>query len=164
MSNADKLKQIMKILDPLYPDRRPLLNFKNPFELLIATSLAAQCTDAAVNKITPELFGRFPVPKSLADAPLQELETIVHPLGFFHAKAHNIKAISKQLAEKYNSEVPGTMEKLLTLPGVGRKTASVVLSVCYGVSAIIVDTHFSRVTQRLGLTSSDRPEIGRAHV
>ena len=149
----------MAVLNPLFPDRKSLLVFENPFQLLIATSLAAQCTDAAVNLVTPELFRRFPDPVSLAAAPLAELETIVHPLGFFHAKAHNIKAISRQLTEKFSSEVPRTMDELLLLPGVGRKTASVVLSFCFNECAVIVDTHFSRVTRRLGLTASERPEV-----
>ena len=158
-NSKDRIQKIMAVLGPLYPDRTPLLYFENPFQLLIATSLAAQCTDAAVNKVTPELFRRFPDPGALADAPLKELETLVHPLGFFHAKAHNIRAIAKQVNEKFLGKVPNTMDELLTLPGVGRKTASVILSVCYGENAIIVDTHFSRVTLRLGLTASQRPEV-----
>ena len=149
----------MSILDPLFPDHKPLLNYENPFQLLIATSLAAQCTDAAVNKVTPELFGRFPDPASLSMAPLPDLETIVHSLGFFRAKAHNIKALSKQLNEKFNNEVPKTMEELTTLPGVGRKTASVILSTCFNEPAIIVDTHFTRVSRRLGLTASERADV-----
>ena len=160
IQNPEKhLAGIMKILGPLFPDRKSLLNHENPFQLLIATSLAAQCTDAGVNKVTPELFRRFPDPSSLAQAPLADVETIVHPLGFFHAKAHNIKAISKQLAEKFGSQVPETMDELLTLPGVGRKTASVILAFCFNTPAIIVDTHFSRICQRLGLSPSERPEI-----
>ena len=153
------IEKIMAILGPLFPDRRSLLNHENPFQLLVATVLAAQCTDAAVNLATPELFRHFPDPPALAEAPLKEVETIVHPLGFFRAKAHNIKALSKQLNDKFNSAVPKTMDELLTLPGVGRKTASVILSTCFNEPAIIVDTHFSRICQRLGFTSSERPEI-----
>ena len=156
---GENLRKIMEILGPMFPERKPLLVYKNPFELLIAVSLAAQCTDMAVNKVTPELFGRFPDAASLAQAPLPDLEAIVHPLGFFHAKAHNIRAVSKQLHEKFSGEVPRTMEELTALPGVGRKTASVILSVCFNVPAIAVDTHFARVSKRLGLTSSDRPEV-----
>ncbi|MCL2834943.1 MAG: endonuclease III [Treponema sp.] len=156
---AVHLKKIMEILGPMFPDHKPMLDFKNPFELLIATVLAAQCSDIAVNKVTPQLFARFPDAASLAKAPLQDLETIVHSLGFFRAKAHNIKALSNQLVLKYSGEVRGTMEELTALPGVGRKTASVVLSVCFNVPAIAVDTHFTRVSQRLGLTASERPEV-----
>ena len=154
----ENLRKIMAILGPLYPERRPFLDFESPFQLLVATVLAAQCADAAVNKVTPLLFGRFPDPASLAKAPLSELETIVHSLGFFRSKAHNIRALSLKLVEQYHGEVPETMEELTALPGVGRKTASVVLSVCHGKPAIIVDTHFSRVSRRLGLTKSERPE------
>ncbi|MCL2479961.1 MAG: endonuclease III [Treponema sp.] len=158
-NSKENLEKIMEILSPMFPDHKPMLNFNNPFELLIATALAAQCSDIAVNKVTLELFRRFPGPAALAEAPLQDLETIVHSLGFFHAKAHNIRALSKQLHDKFNDTVPQTMEELTTLPGVGRKTASVILSVCFNVPAIAVDTHFARVSGRLGLTSSDRPEV-----
>ena len=154
-----KIIKIMAVLGPLYPDHKPLLNFNNTFELLIATLLTAQCTDKAVNLITPKLFKHFPDPVSMAKAPLKELEILIHSLGFFRAKSHNIKALSRLLIEKYNSCVPETMEELVTLPGVGRKTASVILSTCFGKPAIIVDTHFSRICNRLGLSSSQRPDI-----
>ena len=163
-SGKDHLSKLMEILGPLYQDHRPLLNYESPFQLLVATVLAAQCSDIAVNMATPKLFGSFPDPVSMADAPQGELETIVHSLGFFRAKAHNIKALSRQLAERHGGVVPKTMEELTALPGVGRKTASVVLSVCFGEPAIIVDTHFSRVTRRLGLTHSERPEEIEKHI
>jgi len=156
--NAEKLREIMAVLGPMYSDHRPFLNFKNPFQLLVATVLAAQCTDAAVNAVTPELFCRFPSPAALADAPLGEVERIVHSTGTFRMKAHNIKALSRMISERHGGEVPTTMEVLTAMPGVGRKTAGTVLSVCFGQPAIIVDTHFSRVTRRLGLTRSDKPE------
>jgi endonuclease-3 len=140
----------------MYPDHRPFLNFENPFQLLVATVLAAQCTDAAVNTVTPELFRRFPDPATLADAPLGEVERIVHSTGTFRAKAHNIKALSRMITERHGGEVPATMEALTTMPGVGRKTAGTVLSLCFGQPAIIVDTHFTRVSRRLGLTRSDK--------
>ncbi|WP_043923046.1 endonuclease III [Leadbettera azotonutricia] len=159
-----RLQMVMKTLGPLYPDHRPLLDFETPFQLLVSTVLAAQCTDAAVNIVTRELFSRFPDPAALAEAPLPELEKIVHSTGFFRAKAHNIKALSRQLLEKHSGEVPDTMEGLTALPGAGRKTASVVLSTCFGIPAIIVDTHFSRVTKRLGFTHSDRPEEIEKHL
>ena len=149
----------MAILGPMYPERRPFLNFENPFQLLVATVLAAQCMDVTVNTVTPELFRRFPTPGALAEAPLADVERIVKPTTFFRVKAHNIRALSRMIAERHSGEVPGTMEELTAMPGVGRKTAGTVLSVCFGQPAIIVDTHFSRVTRRLGLTQSDKPEI-----
>lgn len=163
-SQKDHLKKIMKILGPEYPDHKPLLNFENPFQLLIATVLSAQCTDAAVNTVTPELFRRFPNPAAMADAPLAELERIIHPTGTFRVKAHNIKTISCMIIERFGGEVPDSMEALTSMPGVGRKTGSVVLSVIFGKPAIIVDTHFSRVTRRLGLTASDKPEKIEEHI
>jgi endonuclease-3 len=156
--SAGKLREIMAVLGPMYSDRRPFLNFENPFQLLVATVLAAQCTDAAVNTVTSELFRRFPDPAALADAPLGEVERIVHPTGTFRAKAHNIKALSRMIAERHGGEVPSTMEALTVMPGVGRKTAGTVLSVCFGQPAIVVDTHFARVSRRLALTRSDKPE------
>ena len=156
--NSEKLREIMAILGPMYPDRRPFLNFENPFQLLVATVLAAQCMDKLVNTVTPELFRRFPDPAALAAAPLGDVEKIVRPTTFFQQKAHNIKALSRMIAERHGGEVPATMEALTAMPGVGRKTAGTVLSVCFGQPAIIVDTHFSRVSRRLGLTRSDKPE------
>jgi endonuclease-3 len=152
------LTEIMAILGPKYPERKPFLNFENPFELLVATVLAAQCMDATVNTVTPELFRRFPDPKALMDAPLGEVEKIVKPATFFRAKAHNIKALSRMIVERHGGEVPPTMEALTSMPGVGRKTAGTVLSFFFGQPAIIVDTHFSRVSRRLGLTASEKPE------
>jgi len=152
------LKEIMAILGPMYPERKPFLDFENPFQLLVATVLAAQCMDKMVNTVTPELFRRFPDPKALMDAPLAEVEKIIKPVTFFKAKAHNIKALSRMITERYGGEVPAAMEALTAMPGVGRKTAGTVLSVCFGQQAIIVDTHFSRVSRRLGLTGSEKPE------
>jgi endonuclease-3 len=154
-----KLAKIMALLGPRYPDHRPLLNYGSPFQLLAATVLAAQCTDAAVNLVTPELFRRYPDPAALAEAPLAELERIIHSTGFFRAKARNIKALSQALRDRRDGEVPHTMEELTALPGVGRKTASVVLSTCFGLPAVIVDTHFSRVCRRLGFSAAERPEL-----
>ena len=148
----------MAILDPIYPERGTFLKFENPFQLLVATVLAAQCMDATVNTVTPELFRRFPDPAALANAPLPEVEQIIRVVTFFKAKSHNIKALSRMIAERHGGEVPATMEDLTAMPGVGRKTAGVVLSVCFGQPAIIVDTHFSRTTRRLGLTRSEKPE------
>jgi endonuclease-3 len=158
MEKKTRLQKLMALLGPLHPNRKPLLNYETPFQLLVATVLAAQCTDAAVNLVSPVLFRRFPDPAALAEAPLAELETIIHSTGFFRAKAHHIQSLSRQLRDRYGGAVPQTMEELTAFPGVGRKTASVVLSACFGIPAIIVDTHFSRVTRRLGLCASQRPE------
>jgi endonuclease-3 len=154
-----RLAEIMGVLGPLYPDQRPLLNYHDPFELLVATVLAAQCTDAAVNLVMVELFRRCPDPAALAEASPEELEKIIHSTGFFRAKARNIKALSRLLLDRHGGEVPRTMEELTALPGVGRKTASVVLSTCFGAPAIIVDTHFSRVCRRLGFSHNEQPEL-----
>jgi endonuclease-3 len=158
-SRDKNLKKIMAILGPMYPDRKPFLNFDNPFQLLVATVLAAQCMDTTVNTVTPKLFHRFPDPAALSNAPLTELEKIVYPTGTFRAKSHNIKALSRMITERHGGEVPNNMEELTLMPGVGRKTAGTVLSVCFGQPAIIVDTHFSRVSRRLALTSSEDPAI-----
>ena len=158
MAKREQLQKIMAILGPLFTDRKPFLNFENPFQLLVATVLSAQCMDTTVNTITPELFRRFPDPAALAGAPLAELERIVHPTGSFRVKAHNIRALSRMIAERHNGEVPDTMEELTAMPGVGRKTGGTVLSIIFGKPAIIVDTHFSRVSRRLGLTNSEKPE------
>jgi endonuclease-3 len=154
---AARLRRIMAVLGPLYPDHRPLLDYENPFQLLVATVLAAQCTDAAVNLVTPALFSRFPDPAALAEAPPAELETIIRKTGFFRVKARNIKALAAILRDSHGGEIPQSMELLTALPGVGRKTAGVVLSAFFGVPAIIVDTHFSRVSRRLGLSARDTP-------
>ncbi len=154
----DRAERVLDILAPAYPDLVPLLDYRSPFELLVATVLSAQCTDAMVNRVTPTLFARFPSPAALAGAPVPELEDIVHPTGFFRAKARNLIALSAILVERFGGEVPRTMEELVTLPGVGRKTAGVVLSACFGRSAIIVDTHFGRVCRRLAFARAEDPE------
>jgi endonuclease-3 len=157
MTGKIRLREVMKLLDPRYPDHKPRLHYKNPFELLVATVLAAQCSDAAVNLVTPALFSRFPNPAALAEAPPEELEEIIRRTGFFRVKARNIKTLAGMLRDEYGGELPRTMEELTRLPGVGRKTAGVVLSTFFGVPAIIVDTHFGRVCRRLGLTQSENP-------
>ena len=154
----NKLKEIMSVLGPMFPDRKPFLDFETPFQLLVATVLSAQCMDTTVNKVTPELFRLFPSPSLLANAPLKDVERIIHPTGTFRTKAHNIKALSRMIDERHGGEVPDSMEALTTLPGVGRKTAGVVLSVIFRQPAICVDTHFSRVSQRLGLSKSDKQD------
>jgi endonuclease-3 len=134
-----------------------MLDHTSPFELLVATILAAQCTDERVNMVTPALFRRFPTPRAMAAADIGELETLIKSTGFFHNKAKSIKGASEALVSRFPGGFPDAMEDLLTLPGVGRKTANVVRGTCFGSPAIVVDTHVRRVTQRLGLAESDDP-------
>jgi endonuclease III len=148
---------ISSCLARAYPELQVPLDYGTTFQLLVAVILSAQCTDLAVNKVTPELFRRFPTPSRLADAPLTEIETIIRALGLFRAKARSLKACARQLIEQFNGEVPATMEELTTLPGVGRKTANVILGHAFDSPGIIVDTHCKRVSRRLGLTRSEDP-------
>lgn len=141
----------------LHPDTAPFLESETPFQLLIAVILSAQCTDAKVNEVTRVLFRAFPTPTRLAGAPLADLEKIVYPTGFYREKAAHILETARRLVEDYGGEVPLAMEDLLTLPGVGRKTANVIRGQVGGLPAIIVDTHFKRVVRRLGLTEKEEP-------
>jgi endonuclease-3 len=135
-----------------------MLDHESPFQLLVATILAAQCTDERVNMVTPALFKRFPNPQSLAAASMDVVEGLIRSTGFFHNKAKSIIGAANALASRFPKELPSTMDELLTIPGVGRKTANVVLGTCFDAPAIIVDTHVRRVAQRLGLTGSDDPD------
>jgi endonuclease-3 len=135
-----------------YPDMPSFLVFESPFQLLIAVILSAQCTDAMVNKVSQVLFARYPDPQALAAASIEDLERIVHPTGFFRAKARNIQRCAQSLVDLHQGVVPDSMTALTKLAGVGRKTASVILGQVYANPAIIVDTHFGRVVRRLGLT------------
>ena len=140
-----------------YPEVRVPLDYGTTFQLLVAVILSAQCTDVAVNKVTPELFRRFPSPDRMAEAPLAEIESMIRTLGLFRSKARSLKACARQLVERFNGEVPATMEELTTLAGVGRKTANVVLGHAFNLPGIIVDTHCTRVSRRLNLTRSEDP-------
>ncbi len=155
--NTLRISRILALLRPLYPDLRPQLDYADPFQLLVATVLSAQCTDARVNQVTPALFARFPGPADLAAAPPEELEALIHSTGFFRAKARNLLGLARRLVAVHQGAVPADMRDLTQLPGVGRKTAGVVLSACFGGAALIVDTHFGRVCRRLGLSGSDDP-------
>ena len=128
------------------------LNHHNPFELLVATLLSAQCTDKRVNQVTPALFATFPTPQALSQASLSQLERMVHSTGFYKNKAKHLKALGRMLTEQFNGQVPQTIEELVTLPGVGRKTANVILGNCFGVPGLVVDTHVTRLSHRMGLT------------
>ena len=157
MTPKEKIGPILELLERHYPEAHVTLDFKNPLELLVATVLSAQCTDVRVNQVTPALFAKYPTAAEYAKAPLAELEEMIRPTGFFHNKAKSIKAFSQTLVEKFNGQVPGSLEELVKLPGVGRKTANVVLGNAFGVPGIFVDTHLGRVSQRLGLTTEKDP-------
>ena len=146
----------MRLTDE-YPEAICELDHKNPFQLLAATILSAQCTDKRVNMVTPALFKRYPTPKDLAEANLSELEEVVRSTGFYASKAKNLLGMAQRLVEVYDSEVPGAMEDLTSLAGVGRKTANVVRSVDLGLPGLPVDTHVGRLSRRLGLTEETDP-------
>jgi endonuclease-3 len=154
LARADMVR---KILQKIYPEVETQLLHRNPFELLVATILSAQCTDKQVNQVTPVLFARFKTPAEFARAPLRTIEQLIRPTGFFHNKAKNIKGCAKVLLEKHKGKIPRTLEELVKLPGVGRKTANVVLGAAFGIPGIVVDTHVARISNRLGLTASKDP-------
>ncbi len=145
-----RAKKIVNLLKKHYPDAHCALDHKNAFQLLIATILSAQCTDQRVNLVTPALFKRFPKPQSYIGADVEEIENLVRTTGFYKNKARNIKACAEQLVELHKGKVPQTMEELYALPGVGRKTANVVLGNIFDVPSMVVDTHVTRVSNRLG--------------
>jgi endonuclease-3 len=154
----ERIKAILDALQKTYPNVVCALTHHSAFELTIATILSAQTTDVGVNKATPELFQMYPTPKKLAEAPLPELERIIKSTGFYRAKAKNIKAAAKVLVEKFGGKVPETIDELIQLPGVARKTANVVLGSWFNIaSGIVVDTHVRRLSQRLELTKQDDP-------
>jgi len=149
--------QINRRLARAYPAAKCSLEFRSPFELLAATILSAQCTDERVNIVTPDLFRRFPTPAAMAAASQEEIEGLIKSTGFFRNKAKSLLGMAQALVKQHGGGVPRTMEELVLLPGVGRKTANVVLGNCFGVPGITVDTHMSRVSQRLGLTRNTDP-------
>jgi endonuclease-3 len=149
--------EIIRILKREYPEVRCFLDFRSPYQLLVATILSAQCTDARVNQTTPALFKRFPDARAMAGAKLSEIEKLVQPTGFYKNKARAILETSKTLVEKYGGRVPRTMEELVALRGVGRKTANVILGNAYGTPGFVVDTHVGRITRRLGFTRASDP-------
>ena len=154
---AAPAKEVLAFLARAYPGARVLLDYRNPFELLVATVLAAQCTDERVNAVTPQLFRAWPGPSSLSNASQEEIETAVRSTGFYRNKARAIRKLSAVLLERYDGRVPQTMEELTALPGVGRKTASILLGACFGLPALPVDTHVGRVSFRIGWTASKDP-------
>jgi endonuclease-3 len=146
-----------KVLGETYPDAHCELDFANPLQLLVATILSAQCTDKRVNEVTPVLFARYPAARDYAAADRAEVEDIVRSTGFFRAKTDSLIKLGQALEERYDGEVPGRLADLVTLPGVGRKTANVVLGNAFGVPGITVDTHFGRLSRRFGWTTEDDP-------
>jgi endonuclease-3 len=153
----NRVRRIVRRLAQLYSEAPCALVFADPLQLLIATILSAQCTDVRVNKVTPALFARFPDAAALADADRAELERLIQSTGFFRNKAHNIQLCCRAIVEKHGGQVPSTMEELTSLPGVGRKTANVVLGTAFGMAALPVDTHVSRLSRRMGLTVHTDP-------
>ena len=151
------VKNLLKFLDEYYPEAQCSLDFKNPYELLVATILSAQCTDIRVNKTTPALFTQYPGPREMAAAELAAIEEIIRPCGFYHNKAKNIIAMSQSLMIQHQGEVPQTQEALVKLAGVGRKTANVVLGNVFNVPALTVDTHLGRLARRWKLSASQDP-------
>lgn len=149
MLNKEKTMKAIEIMQQMFPDAHGELQHKNAFELLIAVILSAQATDVSVNKVTPELFKSFPTPQALAVAPLEEIIAKIRTIGLYRNKAKNIKACAEKLLTDFNGEIPQTREELMSLPGVGRKSANVVLGDAFGVPGIAVDTHVERVSKRL---------------
>ena len=150
-------RAVYRILSKTYPEIRCELDFKNPLELIVATVLSAQCTDKRVNTITPALFKKYKTAKAYAGADIHQLEELVFQTGFYRAKARHIKGIGIKLVEEFDGEVPSTLEELITLPGVGRKTANVVLGHAFDIPGITVDTHFGRLSRRFGWTKEMDP-------
>jgi endonuclease-3 len=159
LARTRRARRIDRALAVRYPDARCELDFTSPFELLVATVLSAQTTDVRVNLTTPVLFARYPDAAALAAANPEELEEILRPTGFFRAKAKAVMGLSRELVERFGGEVPGRLVDLVTLPGVGRKTANVVLGNAFGVPGITTDTHVMRLSKRLGYTASDDPLV-----
>lgn len=156
LKSKDHFLKVLSLLKKHYPDAYCALNFKNPFQLLIATILSAQCTDERVNKVTSALFRKYRDAAAMAKAKLEDIESLIHSAGFYKNKARNIKACCEILWKQYDNQVPQKMEQLVDLPGVGRKTANVVLGNAFGISSgVVVDTHVTRLSKRLGWVKTD---------
>ena len=156
-AEASSARSIYRILTKEYPDAKCELDFNSPLELLVATVLSAQCTDVRVNAVTPVLFNRFPTLETLAAAKVSEVEEIIYSTGFFRSKAKNIKELANKILNDFGGEVPNDLAKLITLPGVGRKTANVVLVNAFGIPGLTVDTHFGRLSRRFGWSTATDP-------
>lgn len=155
----NKYIQIVEKLKESYPDAKCSLNFSSPFEILVAVILSAQCTDDRVNKTTPSLFNKYNTPQDFANLDIKKLESLIRPCGFYKNKAKNIKACSKKILTDFNGNVPQNMEDLVTLPGVGRKSANVIMLEGFGIPAgIAIDTHAKRISNRIGLSNESEPD------
>lgn len=157
-ATASEIQTCLRWLRSTYDVPKSFLQFETPFQLLVAVILSAQCTDARVNQTTPDLFRRFPDAKSLASGRRSEIEKLIHSCGFFRTKAKSIQGMAQALLDRFDGKVPATLEELVTLPGVGRKTASVILNQAFSLPAIAVDTHVKRVSRRLGWAKQSHPD------
>ena len=158
MYNKNDAIKIIEIIKKYYPDAKCSLDLSTPFELLIATILSAQCTDERVNKTTPAIFSKYSTPKDFANIDINELEDLIHPCGFYKNKAKNIKACAQKIITDFNGELPKTAEELISLPGVGRKTANVVMLEAFGIAqGIAIDTHAKRISNLIGLSKESDP-------
>lgn len=158
MKQNERIEKIIELMDKEYgTDYICYLNHTNAFQLLIATILSAQCTDARVNTVTPELFEKYPTPEAFKNAKLEDVEAIIKPLGFYHSKATNIIGACTKICDDFNGEVPSSLEELITLNGVGRKTANVIRGNIYKEPSIVVDTHVKRISNKLGITKKSDP-------
>ena len=158
-ATPDRIAAILKGLDQAYPNVECALTHRSPWELLVATILSAQCTDVRVNMVTPELFRRFPTPQKMAKSTLSQIEALIRTTGFFHNKAKSIQGAARKVVEEFGGKIPQTLAELITLPGVARKTANVVLGVSFGkAEGVVVDTHVFRIARRLGLAKGDTPQ------
>lgn len=156
---TERVAAILRGLDEAYPDVECALNHRSPWELLVATILSAQCTDVRVNMVTPALFAAYPTPKAMAAASLADLEEKIRSTGFYHNKAKSIQGAAKKILSDFGGKVPQTLDELITIPGAARKTASVVLGVCFGkAEGVVVDTHVFRISRRLVLAKGDTPQ------
>lgn len=157
-SKKARAEKIYDILDPLYTKKKTALKYRTPFQLLISTILSAQCTDKQVNMVTPGLFKKYKSPQDFIDAPISEIEDAIRSTGFFRNKTKSIKGCCQGLVDMYGGKVPATMEEMIKLPGVGRKTANCVLGAAFDIPGVVVDTHVKRLSIRLGLTKNQNPD------
>jgi endonuclease III len=153
-----RVEKIYTILDPIYTMEKTALEYRTPFQLLIATILSAQCTDKQVNKVTPSLFKKYKTPLDFVNTPIEDIEEAIKSTGFYRNKAKNIKGCCEGLINMYGGNIPRTLEEMIKLPGVGRKTANCVLGAAYNIPGVVVDTHVKRLAMRMGLTESDNPD------
>ena len=158
MTKKDRAEAICELLKTDYPEAICQLNADTPFQLLVATRLSAQCTDARVNLVTPALFEKYPSEKELAEADISDVEDLIHSCGFYRAKAKDLVGMAKEIRDTYNGILPDTIEELTKLPGVGRKTANLIIGDVYKKPAVVADTHVIRITNLLGLSSSNDPK------